>query len=84
MFDQIELTKKTIKELEGQIKTCDDEISKLTIVIRGCENLREKTKELERIEKEIEDLRHKETVKMQDLMKFTREYYTFFGLEPSL
>ncbi len=84
LFDQIELTKKTIKELEGQIKTCDDEISKLTIVIRGCENLREKTKELERIEKEIEDLRHKETVKMQDLMKFTREYYTFFGLYPSL
>lgn len=84
LFDQIELTKKTIKELESQIKTCDDEISKLTIVIRGCENLREKTKELERIEKEIEDLRHKETVKMQDLMKFTREYYTFFGLYPSL
>ena len=84
LADQIELAKNTISELDAQIKTCDDEISRLTITIRGCENLREKTEELERVEKDLEDLRSKEIVKTQELIKFTREYYSYLGLYPSM
>ena len=84
LSDQIELANTTIDEIKGQIKTCEDEISKLSIIIRGCENLRDKTEELEQVEKELENLREKEVQKKQELMKFTREYYTYFGLYPSL
>lgn len=82
--EQIELAEKTINTLKGQINTCEDEISKLTNTIKGCESLREKTEEFEHLEKEIEDYRSKEEIKSQELMKFTREYYTIFALYPSL
>lgn len=82
--DQIELAEKTIETLKGQINTCDDAISSLTNKIKGCEALREKTEEFERLEKELEEQRLKEDSKSQELMKFTREYYTIFSLYPSL
>ena len=84
LADQIELAKQTIDELGVQIKKCDDEISKFTITIRGCENLREKTEELEQVENDLEELHKKETVKTHELIKFTREYYSYFGLYPSM
>jgi DNA sulfur modification protein DndD len=84
LFDQIELSINTIEEFKRQIKVCDDEISKLTIAIRGCENLREKTEELEKVEIEMENLRDREARKTKELMKFTREFFTYFGLYPSL
>lgn len=82
--EQRDLAKKTIETIKEQINTCDDEISKLTNKIRGCESLREKTEEFERVEKEMDDSRIKEASKLRELMKFTREYYTYFGLYPSL
>lgn len=82
--NQIDLSEATIETLKKQINTCNDEISKLTNTIRGCESLREKTEEFEHLETEIEEVRLRESSKLRELMKFTREYYTSFGLYPSL
>lgn len=82
--EQIVLASQTIKTYGEQIATCDDEISRLTNKIKGCESLREKTEEFETLENDIEESRAKEDLKTQELMKFTREYYTIFGLYPSL
>ena len=84
ILDKIELSKKTIAIIQNDIDTCIDEIAKRNNTIRGCENLREKTEELERIEKEIEGLEIEKKQKLQELMKFTREYYTYMGLYPSI
>lgn len=84
LSEQISLAGNTIEEIGSQIRTCNEEISKLATIIRGCENLREKNEELEQVEKELDDLRMTETRKIQELMKFTREFYTYFGLYPSM
>ncbi len=84
LHDRIDLAETTIDELLTQINTCDDEIARLNTIIRGCENLREKTEELTRVEKDLEQFREDEKSKLQELMKFTREYYAYFGLYPSI
>lgn len=84
IIEQIDLAKLTIEKYKEQINICDDEISLLSNKIRGCESLREKTEEFEQLEKDLNDLHSKDSLKVQALMRFTREYYTYFGLYPSL
>lgn len=81
---QIDLSEATINTLNGQIRNCENIIEDLNNKIHGCENVREKVEELNNSEHRLNVLHESLTNKNQELMKFTREYYTLFCLLPSI
>lgn len=81
---KLEQSELTIGELNDQINTLENDIEDCNIKIRGHENIKDKALKLEDLEKESDNLAKKEKEAMNNLMKFTREYYTYFALYPSM
>lgn len=80
----ISQSQSTIKELESQLKKLEDEIENKQTLIRGHENIKEKAIRMEELERESDELAKKEKDAIANLMKFVREYYTYFALYPSM
>lgn len=82
--NQINLSDDTIKNIRCQITECDDKIEELNAKIHGYENVREKVEALKNSEDRLNHLHDTLTKKNQELMLFTREYFTLFALYPSV
>lgn len=81
---QITLSEDTITTMKGQITDCENKIEELSNKIHGCENVREKAEALKISEVRLNDLNESLIKKNQELMKFTREYFTLLSLYPSV
>lgn len=80
----LEQSEITINELKSQIDTLDKRIDNYQTIIRGHENLKEKAVRMEELERESDELAKKDKEAMANLMKFVREYYTYFALYPAM
>lgn len=81
---QIKLSEETIETIKGQIEQCENKIEELNAKIHGCENVREKAEALNASEIRLNHLNESLSKKNQELMLFTREYFTLFALYPSV
>lgn len=82
--DIIAQSKSTVEELESQIKILEGKVDEYQNLIRGHENIKEKAIRMEELEKESDELAKKDKEATANLMKFVREYYTYFALYPSM
>ncbi|MDE6552930.1 MAG: AAA family ATPase [Muribaculaceae bacterium] len=81
---QISLSEITIEEIKNNIFQCESHIDELTAKIHGCENVREKAEELKESELRLSRLNDDLDSRNEDLIIFTREYFTLFALYSSV
>lgn len=74
----------TVHNIDVDIKKHDAAIRDLNDKIKGHDNVKKKVEELEELEEKIGRLEKALTAANEDLIKFTREYYTYFALYPAL
>ena len=82
--DQISISENTIKTYNEQITSCNNNIEELNNKIHGCENVREKAEELKISENRLNELNETHNQKMQELKRFTRDYFVLFSFLPSV
>lgn len=81
---RVDDAQETVNILEGQRKNSIETLEELDRIIKGHENLKDKALQMEKIEKEINDIQIQLDKKEAKMMEFTREYYTYFMLYPSM
>lgn len=79
-----ELSQNTVAGLESQKAQCIATLDTLNDVIKGHEKLKEKAIQMEKLEKQIEEFDDQLEQIDSEMMKFTREYYVYFTLYPSM
>ena len=82
--DQISISETTIKTYNEQITSCNNNIEELNNKIHGCENVREKAEELKISENRLNELNETHNQKIQELKRFTRDYFVLFSFLPSV
>lgn len=73
-----------VKKIEADIKEHEAAIRELNEQIKGHENVKDKVRRLESLEDSIKDLEKAEISANANLLKFTREFYTYFAMYPAL
>ncbi|MCQ2218756.1 MAG: AAA family ATPase [Paludibacteraceae bacterium] len=75
---------KYIADFTTQSKICEEKINKLSAIISGFENIKEKTSELNAAEKDLDDLETSHATTKAELKKYLVLTYPYFALYPAI
>ena len=73
-----------IDVINNQIQLCEDNITSLTLIIRGNEKIGEKDAELKKVTADIADIEVKQYKNMRETMNFVRDYYPLMTIFPAV
>ncbi len=73
-----------IDVINNQIQLCEDNITRLTLIIRGNEKIGEKDAELKKVTADIADIEVKQYKNMRETMNFVRDYYPLMTIFPAV